>query len=295
MFYNDNEGILKFLSQQEDFSKQRAKQHWLKVVDNNTKYLHVYASVRKKKNRINKIKDDNGVWHDWQHGLGMLIGNYYEQLFQSNEVFYDEIFGNIERRTSSLLNQMLTDDFTVEEVKIEIFSMHLDKSLGPYGMNPAFNQRFWGIIQNDVSAACLDVLSSNTVLASLNDTLVVLIPKKKAPKIMGDLRPISLCNVMMKIIAKMLENRMRKVLSEVISKSQSTFIPCRFITDNVIASYDVNHWVKKKTQGKMGYTTSKIDMSKAYDKVEWNFVVDVMIKMDSQSNGSTGLKCVCPL
>lgn len=57
--------------------------------------------------------------------------------------------------------------------------MHQDKSPGPDGMNPAFYQRFWGIIGTDVSTACLEVLSSNNVPAGLKDTLVVLIPKKK--------------------------------------------------------------------------------------------------------------------
>lgn len=85
---------------------------------------------------------------------------------------------------------------------------------------------------------------------------------------MGDLRPISLCNVMMKIITKMLANRMKKVLLGVIFEAQSSFIPGRFITDNVITAYEVNHWMKKKLQGKMGYTALKIDMSKAYDRVE---------------------------
>lgn len=91
----------KLLSQQEDFWKQRAKQHWLKAADNNTRYFLVYASARKRKNDINRLKDDSGVWHDWKHGLGDLIGNFYEQLFQSNVVQCDEILNNTGNRISS--------------------------------------------------------------------------------------------------------------------------------------------------------------------------------------------------
>lgn len=132
---------------------------------------------------------------------------------------------------------MLTASFTAEVVKAAIFSMHPDKSSGPDGMNPTFYQKFWKIIGNDITLACLNILSTNSIPRVLNDTLVVLIPKKRNPGKINDLMPISLCNIMMKIITKMLANRMKKVLSSAISEMQSVFIPGRLITDNVIAAY----------------------------------------------------------
>lgn len=147
----------KVLSQQEDFWKQRAKKHWLQGGDNNTRYFHVFASAHKKKNQISKLKDENGIWCDWEH-LGDLIGRYYENLFQSSEVNCGEVLEGVNRRISSVQNEKLIEDFTAEEVKNAIFSMHPDKSPGPDGMNPTFYQRFWEIIGNDVSANCLRVL-----------------------------------------------------------------------------------------------------------------------------------------
>lgn len=123
---------------------------------------------------------------------------------------------------------MLTESFTVEEVNTAIFSMHPDKSPGPDGMNSAFYQIFWGVIDEDVSAACLDVLSSSIVAAGLNYTLIIPIPKKKTLELMDDLRSISLCNVTPRIITKLLANRMKKVLSKVILEAQSAYIPGRF-------------------------------------------------------------------
>lgn len=96
---------------------------------------------------------------------------------------------------------------------------------------------------------------------------MVLIPKKNSPEVMGDVRPISLWNVMMKIITKMLANRLKIVLSQIISETQSAFIPARLITDNVITAFVINHWMNKKTKEKVGHSTLKIDMSKAYDSV----------------------------
>lgn len=81
---------------------------------------------------------------------------------------------------------------------------------------------------------------------------------------------------MMNVITKMLANRMKSVLSHVISETQSAFIPGRFIIDKVIAAFEVNHWMEKKTQGKMGYTALKINMSKAYDRVEWRLIIESM-------------------
>ena len=93
---------------------------------------------------------------------------------------------------------MLTANFTADEVNSAIFSMHPDKSPGRDGMNPAFDQRFWEIIGNDISSACINILSTNNIPVGLNNTLVVLIPKKTTLETTNDLRPISLCNVIVR-------------------------------------------------------------------------------------------------
>lgn len=146
-------------------------------------------------------------------------------------------------------------------------------------MNPGFYQKFWSIIGKDVAKECCRMLEVGEIPDKLNDTLVVLIPKKTRLETVGDLRPISLCNVMMKIVSKMLANRLKGLLPNLISENQSAFVPGRLITDNVIAAFEINHWMHRKTKGKVGFSALKIDMSKAYDKVEWEFVFGVMRKM----------------
>jgi hypothetical protein len=111
-----------------------------------------------------------------------------------------------------------------------------------------------------------------------NDTNVVLIPKTKEPQSLKDLRPISLCNVLYKIISKVLAARLKLILDDIISPNQSAFVPDRLISDNILVAYEMTHVLKNKRQGNNGYLALKLDMSKAYDRVEWDFVEAMLRK-----------------
>ena len=110
----------------------------------------------------------------------------------------------------------------------------------------------------------------------------MLIPKTKAPEKLKDLRSISLCNVLYKIVSKVIANRLKKVLPDIISLSQSAFVPGRMITDNVLLAYELTHYLNKKRQGSNGVAAIKLDMSKAYDRVEWSFLQKMLKKMGFQ-------------
>ena len=80
-------------------------------------------------------------------------------------------------------------------------------------------------------------------------------------------------------MAKTLANRLKKILPKVISPNQGAFIVGRSITDNVLLSYEVLHYLHRKSQGKVGYAALKVDMAKAYDRVEWKSLEKVMLRM----------------
>lgn len=85
---------------------------------------------------------------------------------------------------------------------------------------------------------------------------------------MGDLRPISLCNVLVKIITKVMVNRLKDLLTDIVAANQSAFIPGKLISDNILVSYEVMYYLKRKIRGKKGFMALKLDMSKAYGRVE---------------------------
>ena len=102
----------------------------------------------------------------------------------------------------------------------------------------------------------------------VNSTSVVLIPKVPNPSKLTDFRPISLCNVIYKVISKCLVNRLRPILDDIISSEQSAFIPERMITDNALIAFECIHHIKQDKDPTRSSCAYKLDLSKAYDRVE---------------------------
>ncbi|KAL5798171.1 hypothetical protein ACOSQ2_002991 [Xanthoceras sorbifolium] len=166
------------------------------------------------------------------------------------------------------MNRILDGKFSATEIYTALKHMHPSKAPGLDGMPALFYQKHWDIIGNEVIDACLEYLNDNKDLSHLNSTAIVLIPKIHAANRMTDFRPISLCNVLYKLIAKALTNRLRLVLGKVVSESHSAFIPCRLITDNAIIGFECLIFLKRRQKRKSGFLALKPDMSKTYDRVE---------------------------
>lgn len=128
----------------------------------------------------------------------------------------------------------------------------------------------------DVTEEALDILNCRKDLASLNSTFISLIPKVKNPISPLDLRPISLCNVVMKVITKSIANCLKEFLPDIVSEEQSTLVKGCLITDNALIAMDCFHWIKNKKKGKKGVMALKLDMYKAYDRLEWKFMLGTL-------------------
>ena len=207
------------LHSHEIFWKQREKSIWLKEGAMNSRYFHAMASAWKKQNMIGKLRNIQGQWCTTPEDINEAIGRYFTQIFSSKGGSCVEVLQCVEPRITTEQNHTLMESFSPADVRDAIFSMHPHKSPGLDGMNPVFFQKFWSIVGDDVSAVCLNFIQQCVFLADLNETYVILIPKKPNLDYITDFRPIALCNVLYKIVAKMLASRLKLVLGYIISDS----------------------------------------------------------------------------
>ena len=191
----------------------------------------------------------------------------------------EECLNVVESRVTDDMREFLSTQYTAEEVQVALFQMGPTKAPGPDGMNALFYQKYWHIVGDSVVLAVLDFLNNGNMLPDINHTNIVLIPKVQNPESMSEFRPISLCNVIYKIISKVLANRLKQVLPQIISSTQSAFVPRRLIIDNVLMAYETLHTLHARKKGKKGYMALKLDISKAYDQVEWLFLQNIMVKI----------------
>lgn len=109
--------------------------------------------------------------------------------------------------------------------------------------------------------------------------LVSLIPKTTNPQNMTQLHPIALCNDLYKIGAKVIGNQLKRILDSVISSQQGAFVPGQVISDNSLIASEVAHYLHNLWRDNQGYIALKLNVSKAYDRVEWTFLHGMMIKL----------------
>ncbi|KAL9680378.1 hypothetical protein QQ045_018257 [Rhodiola kirilowii] len=175
-------------------------------------------------------------------------------------------------------NRILLDPYTECEIKAALFQLYPFKAPGLDGFPAGFFQKFWNTIKWDFTEACLCILNGGDIPQGCNETLIVLIPKLNSVTRMEDYRPISLTSVISKTVAKVIVNRLQQILPGIISPSQSAFIKGRLITDNFLIAHEIAHFIKNTRNGKKGYGSLKLDMSKAYDRVEWRYLKMLLLR-----------------
>lgn len=211
-------------------------------------------------------------------GLENIILNYFTDLFTPTESITDieQVTNHIRGCISEEDNSRLIKPFEANDFRTTIFQMHKDKSPGPDGFNPDFYKKLWNVVTPEIVKSCLLWLDEGRFPEGLNDTTVVLIPKCDNPQTVKDLRPISLCNVVYKIVSKVLCNRLKMVLPALIDESQSAFVLGRLIQDNILIAFETIHSMRNKRKGKIDDVALKIDITKAYDRVDWRYLSGVL-------------------
>ena len=226
------------------------------------------------------MKNEAGVVCTNEEEISDILIDYYQQLFTTaSPTRMEEVLRVVPSIITEEQNAMLAAEFVRAEIDEALQQMEPLKALGPDGLPPLFYQKFWNTIGDDVSAAILNCLNSGFIPPSINRTFITLIPKVKSPTVVSEFRPISLCNVIYKLASKVIANRLKKVLPHLISESQSAFQSNKAISDNILVAFELLHHMKTQKSKTADFMTLKLDMSKAYDGVEWRFLIEIMKKM----------------
>ncbi|KAL2240826.1 UNVERIFIED_CONTAM: hypothetical protein Sindi_0723800 [Sesamum indicum] len=233
---------------------------------------------RRSARRILQITDDQGVTHMDPGEVTNEFVSYYQNL-QGGERRRDVIDIRFLRPWARhLLNEEDTSSllllFTPADVKQPVFYIAEDKAPGPDGYSSDFFKAAWPIVGQEVTSAVLDFFTTGRILKQINTTLLALIPKVHSPTSVSDFRPISCCNVLYKIIAKLLVQRLSEVLNKLISPCQAAFVPGRSIGDNIMLAQEL---FTRYNQARLPPRCAlKVDIRKAYDTVEWDFLLVVL-------------------
>jgi len=257
---------------EESFFKQKSRVQWLHLGDQNTNFFHKSLLHRQVRNRIHSLQDEEGnLVHD-QLEIGNMAAIYFERLLTTPHCTQPaEVMTIFPNKISEASGTSCMAPITNDDIKSALFSIPDNKSPGLDGYNALFFKKCWDIIKVDFIAAVRYFFSNNALPRCVNATMVTLVPKLENPTCMNDFRPISCCNVLYKCISKLIVNRLKEALTDVIGFSQSAFLPGRSISDAILLTQELMHNYHLNTG--QGRCALKIDLKKAFDTVSWEYII----------------------
>ncbi|KAL2248287.1 UNVERIFIED_CONTAM: hypothetical protein Sindi_2681000 [Sesamum indicum] len=272
-----NAALIHALNLESEFWRQKNNCKWLEAGERNTKFFH--ASVKKKrlKSRISKVMDYQQEITDSAQ-IKDSAAHFFESLLSdipTTALPHDFPFQFPQIHQDVLLN--LYQPPSQDDIRDVVFSINKDSAAGPDGFSSAFFQSCWNTIAEDNTAAVMDFFRGTHMPRSFSATTIILIPKNDSPQSWSEFRPISLCNVTNTILSKLLYTKISQALPDLISPSQSGFVPGRLIADNILLAQEMTHHLDMSHS--KGNLILKLDMSKAYDRVNWKFLYLVLEKM----------------
>lgn len=255
--------------------RQRARVKWAAEGDENSKLFHAAVRRRSRKGALMGLHVD-GNWCEDPDVVKESVRGYFSKIFSEEDcnrpVFNSDNF----KRLSMGDKQMLEMDFTEEEIRRAVNQCGSSKAPGPDGFNFRFIKRYWDILKGDIMRAIEGFWVSESISSGCNASFVSLIPKVSNPVSLNEFRPISLIGCFYKIVAKVLAERVKRVIDSVIGEEQSAFIQGRSILDGVLVANELIDFVKGRKKKSLIF---KVDFEKAYDCINWNFLYSVMEQM----------------
>ncbi|KAL8142910.1 LOW QUALITY PROTEIN: hypothetical protein V2J09_015942 [Rumex salicifolius] len=265
------------LLQEEMFWFQKARCKWIECGDRNTTFFHTSTVIRRRRNRISVLKDSTENRVTDSDMLESMVVDYFAELFTLPVADRDSNFlppGGFPRISNTDLLALSTP-FKDDEIWASVRRMGAYKSPRIDGFQPVFYHSCWDIVNVSVCNFIRAFFASGQLPAEVNATIIHLIGKVAHPELVSQFRPISLCNVLYKMITKILAHRLQPIMSKLVGPTQSSFILGRVISDNVVLVQEIVHSMSHKS-GRKGWMLIKLDLEKAYDRLQWDFIEDTL-------------------
>ncbi|XP_060182758.1 uncharacterized protein LOC132612661 [Lycium barbarum] len=222
---------------EESAIQQKARAHWIRLVDGNNKYFSAMIKEMTHKKQLLELTSLSGIKLTTPAAIKKEITEFYKSLMGTASQALPAV--NIETmRKGPVLSHAQGIELCKEITEVEIWtalqSINDDKSPGVDGYNAFFFKKSWNIIKTEIVAPISDFFRTGQMHRAINCTLLTLVPKTPNPANIKEYRPIACCSVLYKIIAKILDSRLQKVMTTIINEAQFGFIPRRKIADNII-------------------------------------------------------------
>ncbi|KAJ0901627.1 putative RNA-directed DNA polymerase [Helianthus annuus] len=254
---------------------QKARANWINFGDENSAYFHKIISVNVARNRISGLLFNDRFITD-PYELKDEIRSWFKKLFSETIRCRPDFSGSGVPSIPVHLSSSLCDSFSEAEVLQAIKSCDGGKAPGPDGFTLKFFKVFWSKLKPWVLSFLNEFHRSGSIGRGYNSSFIALIPKSKDPIEIANFRPISLVSSFYKILAKMLANRLKLVMDGLSSPTQSAFVGGRNILDSPLIMSEIVTWAKKS---KKKLLILKVDFEKAYDSINWKFLLRIMEKM----------------
>ncbi|XP_027122245.1 uncharacterized protein [Coffea arabica] len=272
VYHEARAAYMKQLAVECGFWRQKSRIKWIHEGDANTAFFHSVVRQMRASNCISGIRSTTGQWLTEAEDIKSSAAAFFQALFSSDrDTDRQPVLPFVLPQVSPGDNERMLALPTTDEVREVVFSISPDSAPGPDGFGSGFYQACWEIVKDSLVAAIQDYFRGGWLPKGVTSTLIVLIPKIQGATRWQEFRPISLCNVSSKIISKLVSNRLNQLLPQLISPWQSGFVLGRQIMDNILLVQE--HAKELDRRLEVPNLLLKLDMEKAYDRVEWSFLL----------------------
>ena len=283
---SDAQAVLHEVRQQKfQFHESAILSKWARVGDICTKKFFEHHMGIRRPISINQMLEGDNLLTS-QLDLEAHILRFYETLYtkdeevEGNSSAREDCFQYIKPKVTDEHNAELLSPLTMEEVSEAIKQLPAGKSPGVDSVPAEFYLEVWDDIKVDIFNFVAESISQCYISEELNISKIALLPKSEDRLRIQNFRPISLLNTLYKVVAKVYANRMKPLLHNWILPSQTGFVPNRCILDNIFLAFEAIAWTRENQQE---LSMLLLDFEKAYDRVSWTFLREVMAKMGFHS------------